>query len=250
MRKTLFFGLIVLLTACFSSTAESTPLALVFESPQASSWTNAGIVATYNAWLTAIGETPDYGEDWDGKDWQGNNWVDNKLFDIQNVPTAIFTDGVTFGNIGSDSDRRAKADNNIGSTDAIDKFGWYAHESGISTVNLSKNKADYIGFFIFDTDHGTDVTYTLKFSDGSVFNYDALGTDEDKYRFVGFVNKHPSAMISKLEIYAPDATRYGIDEVKWGRNPHDPVVPEPSSMLLLGSGLIGTALKLRKKIKN
>jgi len=248
MKKTILCLTVFTLLTFYEPVQSFAVLVDVFEAPAAngySTWNNPANLAVYNAWLAVIGETPDFREDWDGKDWKGDNWVDEQLFDIQNVPTAIFKDGVTFGNIGAKSNKRAKANNSIGSTDAIDLYGWQAHESGLATVNLSTNQADYIGFYIFDTDHNTDVLYTLKFSDGSVFNYDGLATDEDHYRFVGFVNKTPSLKFVKLEITAEDASRYGIDELQWGRRS---VVPEPTSMLLLGSGLVGVLRMRRKKI--
>ena len=248
MKRTILYLTVFTLLVFCAPVQSFAVLVDVFEAPAAdgySTWNHPANLAAYNAWLTAIGETPDFREDWDSKDWKGDNWVDEQLFDIQNVPAAIFQDGVTFGNIGAQSDRRAIANDSIGSTDAIDKYGWQAHESGIATVNLSANQADYIGFYIFDTDHGCDgVLYTLVFSDGSKFNYNGLCTDEDHYRFIGFAN-NSSLKFTKLKIVAGDASRYGIDELAWGRR-NGNVVPEPTSMILLGSGLLGV-LRIRRK---
>ena len=248
MKKRFISYLVALSVGFLFFTPESAAVLVdVFEAPGAGGytpWNHPVNVATRNAWLAAIGETPDFCEDWDGLDWQGNPWTDGKIFDIQNVPTAIFTDGITFGNIGAQSDRRARAENSIGGTDAIDLYGWLAHESGIATVDLSENGADYISFFIFDTDHNPEVVYKLTFSDGTMFSYPALPTNEDRYRFVGFVNRHPSAFFTKLEVSANDATRYGIDEFKWGRGPRETTspIPEPSTLFLFllgGAGWIG-----------
>src|SRR3990172_5291272 len=76
-------------------------------------------VNTYNAWRLAIGETPDFGEDWDGNNWLGNPWQHGQVFDIQNVPTAIFVDGVRFANVAADSDKRAHAHTNPGTPLAL-----------------------------------------------------------------------------------------------------------------------------------
>jgi len=229
----------ILFFALLSSTAESA-LLTVYESEQSGNPNSAGIVATYNAWLAAIGETPDFGEDWDGLDPWGDPWVDEKIFDFQSDPTAIFADGVTFKNVGAaDADKIAQTDDDPGSTDAIGAFAWDGHEDYVSRM-IFPNGADYVGFFIFDTDHGSDATYTVRFSDNQVFTYDGAGTDQDKYRFIGLVNNNPSGSISRLDIDAPKGSHYGIDEVQWGRR--DPgQVPEPASILLTSMGLLGLA---------
>ena len=205
-----------------------------FEAPSADgspNWFDADNLNTYNAWRLAIGEIPDYGEDWDGNDWLGSPWVDNKIFDVQDEPAAVFVDGVTFSNVGADpADKHAKADANPGSTPAIDLFAWMGDDSGESTI-FFPNHVDYLGFYTFDTDNA--VTYYLQFTDGTLESIGGKKTEADHYRFVGFVNDHPTEHIAAFWILGPDSSRYGIDELEWGRKD----VPEPGSLWLVGAGL-------------
>lgn len=190
------------------------------------SWFDPNNIAAFNAWLAAIGETPDFGEDWDGNDWTGSSWANNQLFDVQDIATAVFVDGVTFSNVGADDGRHAKADDAPGSTDAIDRLGWEGHESGESTI-FFRNLVDYLGFYTFDTDR--PVTYYLEYSDGVVESIAGKETDEDRYRFVGFVNEHETERIAKFWVVADRGSRYGIDELEWGR--HE-TAPEPGVVSL------------------
>lgn len=196
-------------------------------------WFDADNINTYNAWRTAIGEIPDHGEDWDGQNWLGNPWVNNQLFDVQDIPTAVFVDGVTFSNVGADNGRHAKADDAPGSTPAIDSFAWEGHESGESTI-FFPNFVDYLGFYTFDTDR--PVTYYLQYSDGVVESIAGKETDEDRYRFVGFVNDHPTERIARFWMVAERGSRYGIDELEWGRTD---AVPEPGTLHCMVAATLG-----------
>jgi len=207
-----------------------------FEAPSAKGSPNPfdpDNINTYNAWLVAVGETPDFGEDWDGNDWLGNPWVDNRLFDVLDIPTAVFVDDITFSNVGADIDRHhAKADDAPGSTDAIDLFAWMGDNSGESTIYFP-NSVDYLGFYTFDTDN--PVTYFLQFTNGLIESIGGKETDENHYRFVGFVNNHPTAHIARFWVIAARGSRYGIDELEWGRDGHK--LPEPGTLWLVGAGL-------------
>jgi hypothetical protein len=196
-------------------------------------WFDPDNLNAYNAWRTAIGEVPDFGEDWDGSDWLGNPWADNRLFDVQDIPTAIFVDGVTFSNVGADSTRHAAADDAPGSTDAIDNFALRGDESGESTI-FFPNYVDYLGFYTFDTDN--PVTYFVQFSNGDLESIGGKETDEDRYRFVGFVNRHPTAQIASFWVEAERGSRYGIDELEWGRT-EPPRVLEPGTVWMFTAGV-------------
>jgi len=226
--------IIVLLSACVpSATATSFDFFEASSAKGSSNWFAPDNLNAYNAWRAAIGEVPDFGEDWDGTDWLGNPWVDNRLFDVQDIATAIFVDGVTFSNVGSDANRHAAADDAPGSTDAIDRFAWRGDVSGLSTI-FFPNHVDYLGFYTFDTDNPVD--YFVQFSNGDIESIGGKETDEDRYRFVGFVNRHPTAQIAAFWVAADNASRYGIDELQWGRTP-PPGAPEPATVWMFTAGV-------------
>ena len=239
--KALALGLFMTLSSNITLAAPITGTFQLFETPGADGyvdWLDPANVAVYNDWLNSFCETPEYGEDWDGNDWQGNPWANKKIFDVQDEPGAIFADGVTFANAGST--KYARAEDNPGKTDAIGGFAWRGHESGESTMYFSDSGADYLGFWVFETGSGANISYNIEFSDGSIFSMPGEGAGVDRYRFVGLYNTSPGDVsFSRFWIDAPNSAKYGIDEVEWGSVSASPLaVPAPSAVWLMVSGLL------------
>lgn len=192
-----------------------------FEAPQQGGynpWNHSANTAKHNAWLAAIGEAPDYRED-----WEGNNWSNGKMFDSQLTPIT-FGGGAKFSNLGPDGSSRAYASNNandnLGGTQPIGNLAWRGHETNTSTINFGSNLADYLGFYIFDTDHpSTKVTYNIEFSDGTRESIVGKNAYQNHYLFVGFVNTHSTAAFKKFWITSYKTSRYGIDELEWAIAP-------------------------------
>ncbi|HHL39830.1 MAG TPA: hypothetical protein ENJ37_04940 [Deltaproteobacteria bacterium] len=221
-----------------------------FDSPSKygySAWNDPANLATRNAWLAAVGESPDYYQNWEGYAWDGTPWYSGKLFDVVEVPTAVFGGGVTFSNAGPNRNYPAKALRGVygqlGGAAAIGILSWRGNQTNNSTVYFGPGGADYLGFWIFDIDHGDPVTYYVHFTDGTVQQVTGQGTANRRYRFVGFVNTHPTASFSKVVINAPTHSAFGIDEMNWGSVAK---IVEPPSLLVLAAGLVSAALARRK----
>jgi hypothetical protein len=242
-----------------------------FESPSddgLTPWNHPLNIATYDAWRARVidlyGPTPSwFGEDWDGLAPWGDPWEDDDIFDIQDVPGAVFIDGVTFSNdlpeVPGRADRNAEAENTPGSSPAIDSFAWQAEDTdGQALIDFSTNLTDFLGFFIFDAgaDDDDPITYNVQFSDDvgvqQVIGKETKGQFTEggvlmgHYRFVGFVNTHPTAHIERFWVVAEDASRYGIDELEWGRPGIE--VPAPATLWLLSVG-VGFLLLGRRRFR-
>lgn len=219
--------------------------------------------AAYDAWIASVfthhGVLPG---DFFGEDFDGPGWTHNQVFDSQEPPSGAPTivDGVTLSNdlpdalagppdnlplVPGRAEEPAKADHSPGSAPAIDRLAWEARDQFAddddaipeATIDFSVNKTDFLGFYIFDASKVG--TYNLQYTDGTLFSFVAAATHNQNsagdgfYRFVGFVNTHPTAQINRF--WVTDAgSRYGIDEIEWGRG--DRNVPEPGSLWLLSVG--------------
>ena len=197
-----------------------------------------------------------------GEDFDGPGWVHNQVFDSQEASSGAPTiaDGVTISNDLPDAlagspdnlpltpgraEKPAKADKEPGSSPAIDRLAWEARDdfvpgiSGIpeATIDFSVNKTDFLGFYIFDA--SKTGTYNLQYTDGTIFSFVAQATANQSgsngfYRFVGFVNTHSTAQINRFWA-TNEGSRYGIDEIEWGRG-NGVQVPEPGTLWLLFAG--------------
>ena len=230
------------------------------------------LATTYSAWVLSVNAHHGVGPgSFFGEDFDAPAWTHNQIFDSQNQPNGapVIIDSVTISNDLPDSlaadiptlvpgraEEPAKADREPGSAPAIDRLAWEArdefnpdndHEPE-ATIDFSVNKTDFLGFYIFDASRTG--TYNLQYTDGSIFSLVAEKTknqnddDEGYYRFIGFVNTHPTAQIERF--WATNAgSRYGIDEIEWGRGDRTEV-PEPATLLLLGLGLAGLGFAKRR----
>ena len=246
----LYLNLMLIVLAVFLTGNAHALNVTFFESPSSngySTWDDPDNLATHDAWLAAIGETPDYKEDWEGYDWEGKGWYSGRVFDVIEEPGAVFGGGATFSNVGSNRGYVATALRGVygqlGAAAAIGYLSWRGYgnpgyEDNMSTMYFGPDGSDYVGFWIFDIDHGDPVTYWLHFTDGTVEGIKGKGTVNRHYRFVGFLNQHPGARFAKLAIEAPTHSAFGIDELEWGSTANP--VPEPTSLLLLSSCLLGT----------
>ena len=120
--------------------------------------------------------------------------------------------------------------------EARDAFDDDDDEIPEATIDFSVNKTDFLGFYIFDA--SKQGTYNLQYTDGTIFSFIAAKTDnqdddEGFYRFIGFINTHSTAQINRFWV-TNGGSRYGIDEIEWGRGKHE--VPEPGVLWLLSIG--------------
>lgn len=191
-----------------------------------------------DAWFNATGETsPDYYENFETGFNSG-----------QNISGLTFGGGAKFYNVNGTAAVLAGGGRKLGGSPAIGALSW--SNSSFSNTSYSKidfvTPADYLGFYIFDTDHGgTTVKYNVGFTDGTSSSVSGNRAGQNKYVFVGLVNTHPYAQFDSVSVETRSASYYGIDELEWGKTPSAPI-PEPGTLLLLGSGLTGLAASRKK----
>ena len=199
----------LILIVMFSASAYAVNFAF-YEAPASSGynpWNHAGNTGTRSTWLTAVGETPDY-----YANFEGTGWYHGRSFSGIN-----FGGGTSFYNVGGSSAYSSNGGGcDLGCASPIGSFSWRGNQNAISKIDFG-TPSDYLGFYIFDIDHGQPVTYKLYFTDGTSETQIGKGTgDGSWYRFVGFINTHGSAKFSSFEVIAPSHSRYGIDELEWG----------------------------------
>ncbi len=248
MKKKLITGLAMgLFVFGIAGSASATGFTF-FEAPAVGgylAWNDPGNISTHDAWLAAVGENSDYSEN-----FEGNGWSNGDVFDSQVTSTA-FGGGATFSNVGAPdpnwyayaSDGSANA---LGGSRPIGNLSWRSNGNVDATINFGSGGADYLGFYIFDTDHppATKVTYNVQYTDGTIESIVGGDAYQNRYLFVGFVNNLDTASFERFWIDGVATSRYGIDELEWGSS----TVPEPATMILFGIGIAGlVGIRIRRK---
>lgn len=122
---------------------------------------------------------------------------------------------------------------------------WLGFPTGSATFAFA-TATNSFGFYLTGLQENTFGTVvTVSFSDGSSQAFNAPITVNGGAEYFGFTD---TASISSLTITSLNrGDDWGIDDVTYNSGPNTSPVPEPSSLLLLGTGALGLIGAVRRK---
>lgn len=122
---------------------------------------------------------------------------------------------------------------------------WLGFPQGSVTINFAGSTQSF-GVWLTGVQAATLSSLNVTFNDGQPESLRLSITTNGGAAFFGFTD--PGAAISLITITGVGTDDWGIDDVTYNL-PAQLVLPEPSSLLLLGSGAAGIASLLRRKMQ-
>jgi len=118
---------------------------------------------------------------------------------------------------------------------------WLGVAEGSATFNFASPMKNF-GLWLTGVQTVFTSTFTLTFNDGTSQTLNLPINVNGGTTYYGFTD---TASFSSITITNLSNDAWGIDDVSYGTG--GPTVPEPSSLMLLGSGVVGLAGLLRRK---
>jgi hypothetical protein len=175
------------------------------------------------------------------------------LVDFENVALGYYTPIVPNGTVSIDLNAPNFGDgfSGISTTTFGNLYGfnvtpggaqWFGAPAGTATYNFSSPMKAF-GLWLTGVQTVFTTSFTLTFNDGTAQTLNLPINTSGGTSYYGFTD---TTAFSSITITNLSNDAWGMDDVSYGAGSSS--VPEPSSLLLLGSGLAGLAGVIRRKL--
>ena len=189
--------------------------------------------AMQSAWLDAVGiDDPEF-----LVDFESGFALDQNVSGI----TGLFPGGMVITDTSSAG--AAIIDNYFGGSYAIGSYALGQNEQPYLELDFTENPVNYLAWYDIDQ-AGTTCTIVLTTGESFTLNLETTSYSGNTAEFFGIYLT--DGLISSVLLDASGDGWWGLDNIQYGNNSP---VPEPCTMILLGTGLAGLA-GVRRKLKS